>query len=341
MRGMKKDRTVLIAVTLTVVFMLAGGLAWWSAHDSPAEAPRALPAVWPSAHGEVIRPVPMPTGEMAAALPFGTRGQVLCNAVPEDTWRKALGGPVLREVSGASCHVVTADLDVTASTYDRIPDPGIEPAEVTVAGHRGTMSKSPVSPAFDAMLDVRLADIDEEWAAPELQLRISDPARVHDERGLRGMAQELGTAIVGAITTPGPALPSAAERLHPPEMTPIAGTGIADAAYPLIMRQLCTQLARGLGLPLDQVEPDWPSTCRHKADGAEVKLSYNPDSTTKSFSTHFAGRPADVSEPGGVIEVQLIDGAPQTLVIDLYDFDRTLPGIRDLAAKVVPPLLGR
>ncbi|MGK3200900.1 hypothetical protein [Amycolatopsis sp. MEPSY49] len=342
---MKKDRTVLIAVSLTAVFMLVGGLAWWSAHDSPEDAPRALPSAlpsaWPSANAEAIRPVPMPTGEMAAALPFGARGHVLCNAVPEETWRKVLGGPVLREVSNSSCHVATADLDVTANTYDRIPVPGVEPAEVTVAGHQGTISKSPVSPAFDAMLNVRLADTDEAWAAPELQLRIADPARGRTERELRDMAAELGTAMVTAITTPGPPLPSEAERLHPPEMTPVPGTGIADAAYPLIMRQLCTQLARGLGLPLDQVEPDWPGTCTHKTDGAEVKLSYSADSTTKSFRTHFAGRPADVSEPDGVIEVQLVDGSAQTLVLRRYDLNRTMAGIRDLAEKVVPPLLGR
>ncbi|MEV4144773.1 hypothetical protein AB0J40_13960 [Amycolatopsis sp. NPDC049691] len=338
-RGMKKDRTVLIAVSLTVVFMLAAGLAWWSAHDSPAEPPRALPSAWPSANAEAIRPVPMPTGEMAAALPFGTRGQVLCNAVPEDTWRKVLGGPVLREVSGAGdCHVITADLEVTAGTYDRPSLGGFEPAVVTVAGHPGTLTKST---GTDAVLTVRLSDTAEQWAAPELQLRVANQVGVRAERDFRGMAEELGTAMVGAITTPGPSLPNQEEQAHPPEMTPIAGTGVADSAYPLIMRQLCTQLAKALGLAPEAVEPDWPGTCKHKAGGAEVELSYNPTSLTQSFGDRFAGRPADVSEPGGVIEVQLVDGSPQTLVLRVSDLDRTLPGIRELAEKVVPPLLGR
>lgn len=341
MRGMKKDRTVLIAVSLTAVFMLVGGLAWWSSHDSPAEAPRALPAVWPSAHGEAIRPVPMPTGEMAAALPFGTRGQVLCNAVPADTWRKVLGGPVLREVSGDSCHVVTDELEVTASTYDRLPMDGVEPVAVTVAAHQGTMTKSPTAPATDAVLTVRLADTGEQWAAPELQLRVANQLGVRAEHDFRGMAEELGTAMVGAITTPGPSLPSQEEQAHPPELSPITGTGIADAAYPLIVRQLCTQLARGLGLPLDQVQPDWPSACGRKADGAEVTLAYNPSSPTQVFADSFAGRPADVSEQGGVIEVQLVNGSAQTLAVKMFDLDRTMPGIRELAEKVVPPLLGR
>ncbi|WIY05324.1 hypothetical protein QRX60_16300 [Amycolatopsis mongoliensis] len=155
------------------------------------------------------------------------------------------------------------------------------------------------------------------------------------------MAERLGTVMIGAIATPGPSLPSEAERLHPPEMTPITGTGIADAAYPLIMRQLYTQLARALGLSLGEVEPDWPGTGRHQAGGAEVKLSYHPSSLTQHFGDRFAGRPADVSEPGGIIEVQLVDGSAQTLVISVYDLDRTMPGIRRIAEKVVPPLLGR
>lgn len=336
MRGMKKDNTVLIAVSLTVVFALAAGLAWWSTRDSPSDPPRALPSAWPSVGGEVVRPVPMPTGELAAALPPTTAGHVLCGAVPEDTWRRVLGGPVLREVSGG-CHVVTADVEVTAGTYDRPPFGESGSAVVTVAGHRGTMTTSPI----DAVLTVRLADTAEQWAAPELQLRVANQLGVHAEHDFRSMAEEIGTTMVGAITTPGPALPSESERRHPPEMTPVPGTGIADAAYPLIVRQLCTQLARSLSLPLDQVEPTWPGSCRHKTDGAEAGLSYSSDSPTRVFGDRFAGRPADVSEPGGVIEVQLVDGSPQTLTVRLYDFDRTMPGIRELAGKVVPPLLGR
>ncbi|GLY35429.1 hypothetical protein Amsp01_014530 [Amycolatopsis sp. NBRC 101858] len=335
---MQKDRTVLIAVSLTAVFAVLSGLAWFLTRDSPEDAPRSLPSAWPTAGAEPIRPVPLPTGEMAAALPFGTAGQVLCNAVPVETWARVLAGPVLREAANGICHVVTADLDVTASTYDRAPVDGGQPAGITVAGHRGTLGESPVGPA---VLTVRLADTGERWAAPELQLRIVSLTRVRTERDFRGMAEELGTAMVGAITSPGPSLPSEAERQHPPELTPIAGTGIADAAYPLIMRQLCTQLARALELPLAEVQPDWPCTCAHKAGEAEIKLSYDPDSTTKYFGDRFAGRPADVSDSGGVIEVQLVDGSAQTLVVKVYDLDRTMPGIRDLAGKVVPPLLGR
>ena len=338
MRGMKKDRTVLIAVSLTAAFSLVFVLAWFLTRDSPEDAPRSLPSAWPTAGAETIRPVPLPTGEMAAALPFGIAGQVLCTAVPVETWARVLDGPVLREARNGTCHVVTADLDVTAGTYDRAPVGGGEPAGITVAGHPGTLAESPIGPA---VLNVRLADTGEQWAAPELQLRIVSLADVRTERDFRGMAEALGTAMIGAITTPGPSLPSETERQHPPEMTPIAGTGIADAAYPLIMRQLCTQLARALELPLAEVRPDWPGTCEHKAAGAEVELSYNPSSLTRYFGDRFAGRPADVSEPGGVIEVQLVDGSAQTLVVKVYDLDRTMPGIRQIAEKVVPPLLGR
>ncbi|MEQ0565828.1 hypothetical protein ABJI51_42695 [Amycolatopsis sp. NEAU-NG30] len=285
--------------------------------------------------------MPMPTGELAAALPAGTAGHVLCSAVPEETWRGVLGGPVLREVAVTSCHVVTADLDVTAGTYDRVPFGGVEPAEVTVAGHRGTVTKSPAKPAMDAMLTVPLAATSERWAAPTLWIRVANQLGVRTERDFRGMAEALGTAMTAAITSPGPSLPTEEEKRHPAELTPIAGTGIADAPYPLIMRQLCTQLARALGRPLDETEPEWPGTCRHKRDGVEVKLSYSARSPAKHFGDRIAGRPADVSEPGGAAEVRLVDGSDQTLVIQLNDFDRSTPGVRAFAEKVVPPLLGR
>ncbi|WIY05325.1 hypothetical protein QRX60_16305 [Amycolatopsis mongoliensis] len=159
-RGMPKDHTVLLAVSLTAAFMLVGGLGWFLTRDSPQEAPRALPSVWPTAHGEALRPVPMPTGELAAALPFSSRGHVLCEAVPEQTWSQVLGGPVLREVTAASCHVVTPELDVTANTAEPAPVTGVEPAGVAVAGHQGTMTSSS---GYDATLIVRLADTGEQW----------------------------------------------------------------------------------------------------------------------------------------------------------------------------------
>ncbi|SFW62109.1 hypothetical protein [Amycolatopsis australiensis] len=76
---------MLIALSVLAVVSLLTTAAWLLTRDSPAETPRSLPSRWPTAGGEPIRPVPMPTGGMAAALPPPTRGHVLCTAVPEDT----------------------------------------------------------------------------------------------------------------------------------------------------------------------------------------------------------------------------------------------------------------
>lgn len=339
MRGMQKDRTVLIAVSLTAVFMLAGGLAWYSTRDSPAPpaAPRTLPAVWPSERAELIRPVPMPTGEMAAALQAFTAGQVLCNAVPEQTWASALNGPVLREAKVyGDCHVVTADLDVTATTYSEAPDIGRDPAEVTVAGHHGTMTKTSTS----ATLSVPLADTHEAWATPLLQLHITRQPGDQADHDYVGMAQALGTTMVGAITTPGPALPTADEQLRSREMTPVPGTGIVDAALPLATWQLCTQLARALNTQLDQVKPDYFGSCETSQGGTSFKVSYHPTST-HAFGTRVAGRPAREQVPGVDLEIQLIDDSSQSIEITRIGDDRPRGELHQLAEKLVPPLLGR
>ncbi|SFW62091.1 hypothetical protein [Amycolatopsis australiensis] len=86
---------------------------------------------------------------------------------------------------------------------------------------------------------------------------------------------------------------------------------------------------------------NWPATCKPKADSLEVRLGHNANSTKRSFADRLAGRPADVDERGGAVEVQLVDGSTQTLVISYYDFHSTTPGVRAFAGKVVPPLVGR
>jgi len=341
MRGMKKDRTVLIAVSLTVVFMLAAGLAWWSAHDSPAEPPGAapvLPTRWPSANAEPIRPVPMPTGEMAAALPAFTAGQVLCNAVPEQLWVSTLGGPVLREATAyGACHVVTANLDFTATTYSEAPDIGRDPAEVTVAGHHATMTKTSAS----AVLSVQLAESHEEWATPLLQLHLTPRPGDRAEHDYPGLVQALGTTMVAAITQPGPALPTAGEQHRAREMTPIPGTGIVDAALPLVTWQLCTQLSRASNVPLDQVKPDYFGSCELSQGGTTTKVAYHPTGT-HAFDTRAAGRPARERSPGVDLEIQLIDDSSQNIELTrIADTPPSAAELHRLAEKVVPPLLGR
>jgi hypothetical protein len=293
--------------------------------------------VWPSARAELIRPVPMPTGEMAAALPSFTAGQVLCNAVPEQTWASALGGPVLREATAyGDCHVVTADLDVTAATYSETPDIGRDPAEVTVAGHRGTMTRTSTS----AALSVPLADTHEGWATPLLQLHITRQPGDRAEHDYIGIAQTLGITMVGAITTPGPALPTAEAGRRSREMSPVPGTGIVDAARPLVTWQLCTQLSRALNVPLDQVKPDYFGSCETGQGDTSIKVEYHPLST-QAFGTRVAGRPAREPVPDVDLEIQLIDGSAQSIEITWIADHRAGRELHDLAEKLVPPLLGR
>jgi hypothetical protein len=279
----------------------------------------------------------MPTGEMAAALPAFTAGQVLCNAVPEQTWAGVLGGPVLREATGyGACHVVTPDLDVTAATYREVPEVGRDPAEVTVAGHRGTMTKTTTS----AALSVPLADTHEDWATPVLQLHVTRQPGDRAEHDYVGMAQTLGTTMVGTITTPGPALPTTDEQSRPHELAPIPGTGIVDAARPLVTWQLCTQLSRALNIPLEQVKPDYLGSCEHIQGDTSVKVEYHPTSTD-AFHGRIAGRPAQENVPDVDLEIKLIDSSSQSVEITWIANDRAGGKLRELAEKLIPPLLGR
>jgi hypothetical protein len=336
---MQKDRTVLIAVSLTVVFMVAGGLAWWSAHDSPEShaAPPELPSRWPSAGGENVRPVPMPTGEMAVALPSHTVGHVLCGAVPEKTWAGVLGGPVLREVDeNGSCHVVSAGLDVSATLWaDPVPMNGGAPEPVTVTGHQATISEFGMG--YGEILTVRLSDSTEKWTRPNLQIivhHVPEDRAVHD---YRSMALSLADTMTGAITTPGPALPADGENR---EMTPTPGSGITDAPYPFITWQLCTQLSRALNVPHDQLKPGAFGSCERKNDSTGVLLAYH-DEGKDYFPGRIAGRPARDDGSGSTVEIQLLDDSRQTLEVTWNDSTKPRDALRELAEKLVPPLLGR
>lgn len=339
MRGMKKDRTVLIAVSLTAVFTLVFGLAWWSTRDSPESraAPLELPSRWPSIEGENVRPVPMPTGEMAVALPSRTLGHVLCGAVPEKTWAGVLGGPVLREVDeNGACHVVSAGLDVSATLWaDPVPMNGGSPEPVTVAGHQAAISEFGVG--YGEILTVRLSDTTEKWTRPSLQIIVHRVPADRAEHDYRSMALSLADTMTGAITTPGPALPADGEDR---EMTPIPGSGITDAPYPFITWQLCTQLSRALNVPRDQLKPDPFGSCARENDGTVVSFTYH-DEGKNYFPDRIAGRPAHDDGSGSTVEIQLLDDSRQTLELTWIDSTKPRDALRELAEKVVPPLLGR
>jgi hypothetical protein len=345
MRGMqpKKDHTVLIALSVLVAVMMAGGGAWLLTRDSsePRSAPLALPSHWPNVDGETVRQVPLPTGEMAAAMPAHTEGHVLCSAVPEQTWASALGGPILREVGKyGACHVVSANVDVTALTWDdTMVQPGANPEPVVVAGRQATVAISGSAPDRHsaALLTVRLAETKAKWARPNLQLRVNRVIGDRAEHDFRGMALSLGAAMVGAITSPGPALPADGESR---EMTPIPGSGITDAATPLITWQLCTQLSRALNIPLDQLEPGFFGSCQREEDLKTIRLVYH-DEGEKYFPDRIAGRPAREKTSDTTVEIQLLDDSRQTLEITWIDSTKPDDSLHQLAEKVVPPLLGR
>ena len=348
MRGMqqpRKDHTVLIALSvLAAVTVLAGAAVWFLTPGSPEPraVPRELPSHWPTVGGETVRQVPMPTGEMAAAMPIHTEGHVLCSAVPEQTWASVLGGPVLREVSeNGSCHVVSANLEVSALTWDdTLMRPGTNPEAVVVAGHQATVAASGSGPApyAEALVTVRLTGSTAKWARPNLQIRVNKVTGDHDEHDFRGMALSLGGTMVGAITTPGPALPPDGESR---EMTPIPGSGITYAASPLIAWQLCTQLSRALNIPLDQLKPGFsPGSCRQEDDSRTITLAYH-DKSDEYYPDWLAGRPAREKTRGTTAEIQLLDDSRQSLEITWNDGKQSEKTLHQLVEKVVPPLLGR
>lgn len=332
---------MLIALSvLAAVIVLGGAAAWFLTPGSsePRAAPLELPTHWPSSGGEPVRQVPMPAGEMAVALPSRTSGHVLCGAVPEQTWSTVLGGPVLREVDkNGHCHVVSANLEVSAGLWaDPVPMRGATPETVTVAGRQGTVSAFGAND-FGDILTVRLSDSTEKWTQSNLQLIVHQVLGDRGEHDYRGMAMSLAGTMIGAITTPGPALPRTGETR---EMTPIPGSGIADAPYPFITWQLCTQLSRALGVPLDQLEPGSFGSCQRETGSTRVSLTYD-DEGEDSFPDRIAGRPARDDASGHELKIQLVDGSPQTLELSWIDSTKPHDALRDLAEKVVPPLLGR
>ncbi|MFI5584240.1 hypothetical protein ACIA5G_04345 [Amycolatopsis sp. NPDC051758] len=337
----KKDHTVLIALSVLAAVTLLGAAFWLVTRDwsEPRAAPLALPVSWPSAGGEPVRQVPMPTGELAVALPSRTSGHVLCGAIPEQTWASVLGGPVLREVDkNGNCHVVSANVAASATLWaDPVAMTGTRPEPVTVAGRQGSVSTFG-PPGYGEILTLRLSGSTAKWTRPSLQLIVNRVPEDRGEHDFRGMALSLAGTMIGAITTPGPALPADGESR---EMTPIPGSGITDAPYPFITWQLCTQLSRALGVPLGRLKPGSFGSCRREEDSKSVTLAYHDESDNEYFPDRVAGRPAKDDSSGNTLEIQLLDDSRQTLEISWLDSTKPEKALADLAEKVVPPLLGR
>ncbi len=119
-----------MAVTVAAVLFATDGLST----IGPPEYKDELPATWPTSTGEALRPVPMPTGEMIAAMPFKTAPHVLCQVITGERWEQLLGGRTLLEASVVECHARTAVLDVRVSMEEKPGEPSGQGSQVVVAG---------------------------------------------------------------------------------------------------------------------------------------------------------------------------------------------------------------
>jgi hypothetical protein len=321
LRGVKTSTVVVIV--LAVLFSFAGvataaGYLWARVdNDRPAVA-RALPAEWPSTDGKPLRPVPLPTGEMIAALPSDTAGQVLCQALSQERWEALLGGKTLREVRGAGCHVVTATTDVTLA-LDGTPANLQDPREVEVAGHAGQLEYLP--PKGNTRLDVRLVDAaGRDQVNPFLRIEVSGSAPALD-----ALTESVATEVVQATTKPGPALPAVGKDGSIPAQRP-APAAIADLPWPMISWQLCAALTRELG-----------GTPRPYADGRctvrGIQAAYTDTVSPRVFPGRLAGRPALITDD--VVAVKLADGTAQELA-----FTGAGRSLKTVAEAVLPRLLG-
>lgn len=299
--------------------------------------PKEPPKSWPTGSGKALRPVPMPSGEMLMALPMETTAQVLCQSLPPERWAQLMGGEVLREVEhGESCHAVGPDDWVRISLNRK----GVADAtglgtrkQVTVAGRPATL----VVGSSPSLVEVQLADadvrpgtggvlrIETSWTRAPRQDDQSEPR-------LLGLAESV---LAGAFA-PGPELPAADKRDIIERKTVEPGAGILDAPLPVISWNLCTQAGRALGLPTEATEPRSDGKCMVSPAKGAIRIEHFAV-RTELRGDAVAGRPAD--ESPGVLSVLLTDnGSGQGLRFFWSGGLKT--ALRDLAEKMVPPLLG-
>lgn len=316
-----KTSTVL-GIVLAVLFSFASvataaGYLWARADTDRPATTRALPTEWPSKDGRVLRPVPMPTGEMVAALPADTAGQVLCQALSQERWEALLGGKTLREVRGADCHLVTATTDVTLA-LDAEPTNLQDPSDVEIAGHSGQLEYLP--PKVGTRLDVRLvnaAGTDQLKPFLRVELRGSAPA-------LDTLTESIATKVVEAAMTPGPALPALGKNGSIAAQRP-APAAIADLPWPMISWQLCSALTRELG---GTAHPYFDGRCTVR----NIEVAYTDAVSPRVFQASLGGRPALITDD--VVAVKLTDGTAQELT-----FMGSGRSLKTLAESVLPRLL--
>jgi hypothetical protein len=345
-------RTVSLLIVAVLAFwtLVAYGVALvWDKVFGP-QAPTSLPAPWPSAGGSAVRTVPLPTGEMVAMLPARTAADALCTAIPEQAWSKLLGGPVAREVDVFGyCHVVTATLDLQVHPEGAKPFTTGATKPVRVGGHDATLAGNEGRTSASLFVTVARTSLAPGVVYPRLDFDLAEDFRADSGRDLAAMVQAIGDAVVPAVTAPGLALPpitAADGELPPREAGGVPGFGIADSAYPMAAWQLCTQLAKALGVPIAETKPKANGSCDNvSTQAAFATASYVPpmlQEQEESWPDTVAGRPARLDSDSSV-EVKLRDDSNQSVrisysVIRSHDERRD---VREFAELVMPPLLGR
>ncbi|MTD56639.1 hypothetical protein [Amycolatopsis pithecellobii] len=316
-----KTSTVL-GIVLAVLFSFAGaataaGYLWARADDDRHAMTRALPATWPSKDGTALRPVPMPAGELIAALPPDTAGQVLCQSLSQERWEALLGGKALREVRDAGCHVVTSTTDLTLKLADA-PANLQAPRETEVAGRPARLEFLP--PNVNNRLDVRLVDKPgSALVKPFLHAELSGSGPALDR-----LTESVAAEVVAATTKAGPPLPATGKDGSIPLEHP-APAAIADLPWPVISWQLCAALTRELGGP---GRPYADGRCTVRG----IQAAYTDAVSPRAFSDRLAGRPALVTD--NVVAVKLTDDTAQELT-----FTGGGRSLKALAEALLPHLL--
>ncbi|MFC3454695.1 hypothetical protein [Amycolatopsis speibonae] len=284
-----------------------------------------LPDVWPTKAANALRPVPMPTGEMVAALTDETGAQVLCQVIPERRWEEILGGRTLRE-AGRACHAVTAQLDVSAQMIPALPEDtsrGV-PVRTTIAGKLALIATD----KDGTSLSVELVEVAPHNGASPVLL-VSFRSRTSKAPDAEGKAKALAEALIASAMPPGPKLPKIGEdgEIAPQQVE--AGP-LKDKPLPVMSWLLCGELGRALGAPADKAKPTFFASCELNG----VTADYSEHSAVVVPTTTIAGRPAQVDGRGVV--VQLTDDPDGKTLKFTGTGD-----LQGLAEKMVPPLFGR
>lgn len=346
-RGNSNRTAALIVVAVLVFVALLGGGTWLVLRSTVfrpvalPEPPKTLPSPWPETGAEPVREVPMPTGQMAAALPDYTASHVLCSALPEQTWAKLLGGPVLREVSALfGCTVVTTTLRIRAELSDgKLVNPIGTPERTAIGGREATVYSTPKGRHPTAVVRL-LGTTAPSWAKPVLEVSLEQDVWDRAPRDLPAMVREVAEGIVNAVTTPGPSLPadSAEDAIPVREAGPVPGSGIVDAATPMIAWQLCSALSQSTGRPLEEFVPKHDGRCEYRNDKQFGVQASSRERLETSLPDTIGGRPAFVQNPS--VTIQLADGSPQQVQLSWLYPRKSEAELRAWAESLVPRLLG-